>query len=391
VTTLREQIERWVDATLDAMIARPRMYGSLESVELQALLLLDLRAFVARPEAESQAPGRVFDAWLSAFKRRHPSMGNAMPFATLQRLYRSDEAVQFRELTEALAEFRQRLVNELQPDNPFAQHDLALAVRMQKGKRLPPASRIGSFYSLVGQVMRSVVRRSRGRGLLSREYEDAIAVFPAGGFEVIPENGIGAQIVMPFDWPRAEQTVLPTIDTPEQFAREAFTRFVDVAAWASDDEPIQRLVQAVPDVPSRTRIALDAMRLLPPMGGDIEAVEIGGRAIHRALPVSLRPNARDRLLSVLTHDQTPTSFDGVGTLRMVDLDEGRLRLRGIDGRKDSIEVWLTGSDAVAHAATLLGRAVRVEGTRFVRSSGQVFVVAAHLNPISDDDGADDTN
>lgn len=393
MTSLRTAVERWVDTTLDSMLKRPRMYGSTESVELQALLLLDLRAFIAHPEAEEKTPGRVFEAWLAAFGRRYPQVGASLPSGALQTLHAHDEAAQFRALTEALDEFRRALVAELAPDNPFAQHDLALAVRMQKGKRLPPASRIGAFYSLVGQVMRSVVRRGGTRGKLPREYEEAIAVFPAGGFEIVPENGIGAQIVMPFDWPQGAQTSLPSVPSPEVVVRDAFGRFVSVAAWASDDEPMQRLVQAVADAPTRTRMALDAMRLLPPMGGDIEAVEIGGRSIHRELPVSLRPQARERLLDVVAYEQKAEPFDAVGTLRMVDLDEGRLRLRAVDaaGRGGSVEVWLTGTEMTAQAATPLGGEVRVTGQRFVRATGRPFVVAKTLQGRDDDEGVDEGN
>jgi len=392
VTNLRAAVDRWIDETLDGMLKRPGMYGSPESVELQALLLLDLRAFVAHPETAERAAGGVFDAWLASFRRSHPQLTNTLPSAALGRLHAGDEAGQLRALTEALDAFRRDLVAGLTSDNPFAQHDLTLAVRMQKGKRVPPASRIGSFYSLVGQVMRSVVRRGGSRGRLPREYEDAIAVFPAGGFEIVPENGIGAQIVMPFDWPQAAQPALPGVPSPEAVVREAFGRFVSVAAWASDDEPMQRLVQAVSDGPTRTRMALDAMRLLPPVVGDIEAVEIGGRAIVRELPVSLRPQARERLLAVVAHEQKGDAFDAVGTLRMVDLDDGRLRLRTNEaGRTSSIEVWLTGAEMTAQAATLLGVEVRVRGERFTRATGRPFVVASTLVSRELDDGTDDAN
>lgn len=390
MTHLRAAVDGWIDETLDSMLKRPRMYGSAESVELQALLLLDLRAFIARPDAMERAPGGVFDAWLASFQRRHPGFTNVLPSAALGSIHEGDEAAQFHALTEALDAFRRDLVADLAPDNPFAQHDLALAVRMQKGKRLPPAARIGSFYSLVGQVMRSVVRRGGARGKLPREYEDAIAVFPAGGFEVVPENGIGAQIVMPFDWPQSTQPALPGVPSPETVVREAFGRFVSVAAWASEEEPMQRLVQAVSDAPTRTRLALDAMRLLP--AGDIEAVEIGGRAIVRELPVSLRPQARKKLLAVVAHEQKGEPFSALGTLRMVDLDEGRLRLRSNDGgRNNLIDVWLTDAEKTAHAATLLGVEVRLEGERFTRATGRPFVVASSLVARDVDDGADDAN
>jgi len=275
---LRQQIESRIDEVLDGMLVAPEMYGPPDGVELQALLLLELRAFVARPELERAHPRRVFEAWLRHFRSRYPEANNTLLATVLLRLHPDDAERQYEDLKALLSDFRAQLVGALPQDNPFATYDLALAIRMKRGKALPAVAKVGALYGLVGQVMRSVVRRDGGgRGKLSREYEDAIAVRPAGGFEVVPENGVGAQIVMPFSWPTSAQGTLVAGDSPDDTVRRTFARFVDVAAWASDgDEPVDSLIQVVSENSVRTRMVLDAMRLLPSATGDIEAMELRG-------------------------------------------------------------------------------------------------------------------
>nr|MBK7067278.1 hypothetical protein [Deltaproteobacteria bacterium] len=397
MTPLRQQIEARIDAVLDGMLLAPQMYGPPDGVELQALLLLELRAFIARPEAETRHPRRVFEAWLrhlreGHLREGHPGASNTLLAAALLRLHSADVERQYGELATALADFRRELIGELTPDNPFATYDLALAVRMKKGKALPPAAKVGALYGLVGQVMRSVVRpNGGGRGKLSRDHEDAIAVRPAGGFEIVPENGVGAQIVMPFAWPTGAQGQLIAGESAEDTVRRTFARFVDVAAWASDGvEPVESLIQVVSEEATRTRMVLDAMRLVPSITGDIEAMELGGRAIQRELPVKLRAQAQGRLLGVLQHQQTPIAFSATGTLRMVDLDEGRVRLRMVDGdKKSSIEVWLGSGSAFDGLSAMLGRDVAIEGTRFAGERRAPFVVATRVNLIDSAEDAED--
>lgn len=381
---LRTRLERWSDGVLDGIRQCPAMYGQPDAVEAQTLLLLIVRELIATPSKPRDVERETLRAW-RAHVQRSLGVDRADRLARcLEERHPSDPEAQFRALLDVLDPFVRERLGALSPASPFAANDLALVVRLHKNRPLPTAARVGALLGLVGQVLRSVVRQDARRGRLRREVEDAITIRPAGSVEIIPENGIGAQIVMPLSWPQPSQTTLPEVDDVGRRVRETFDRFVSVTAWAaSNGDPLERLVEAVPDPAARTRMALDAVRLVPSAAGAIEAIEIGGREIQRFVPVSLRSEARGRLVEALRQVQVPTDFDAVGAMRMIDLDDGRLRLR-IRDSVETTEVWLPDVGAAENVATLLGRDVRVVGQRFSRPTGSAFVVAETIVPIEDD-------
>lgn len=381
---LRTRIERWSDGVLDGIRQCPAMYGPVDSVEAQALLLVVVREIIAAPAARGDVERSILRAW-RAHVQRSLGVDRADTLARcLEERHPHDPDAQFRALIEVLDPFVRERLGALAPSSPFASNDLALVARLHKRRPLPTAARVGALLGLVGQVLRSVVRQDARRGRLRREVEDAITIRPAGSVEIIPENGIGAQIVIPLAWPPPAQTSLPEVDDVGRRVREAFDRFVNVTAWAaSNADPLERLVEAIPDPAARTRMALDAVRLVPSAAGAIEAIEIGGREIQRFVPVSLRSEARGRLVDALRQVQAPTEFDAIGAMRMIDLDDGRLRLR-IRDSVETTEVWLPDMGAAENVATLLGRDVRVVGQRFSRPTGSSFVVAESVVPVEDE-------
>lgn len=388
MNALRTRLERWTDSVLDGIRACPAMYGAPDAVEAQALLLLVVREIVANPGAHSEPSRPVLRAWQAHVRDAYGEVGASSLSRALVTRHGEDVDAQFRDLISVLDPFvRERLVR-LAPESPFVSNDLALVVRMVRNRPLPTAARVGALLGLVGQVMRSVVRQDGRRGRLRREVEEATTIRPAGSVEIVPANGIGAQIVIPLSWPQGNQPVLPEFPDVGANVRETFDRFISVTAWASSrDEPLQRLLSAVPDASVRTRMALDAVRLVPPPSGAIEAIEIGGRAINRLVPVSLHSGARERLVDAISDEQAPEAFDDAGVMRMIDLDDGRLRLKPRDG-KQSVEVWLPNVAVAEDVAALLGREVRVVGKRFTRPNGKPFVVADRIEPQDEDESPD---
>jgi hypothetical protein len=75
VTDTRTAQLAWLDERLEGMLLRPRMWGSNLAVELQVLLLLEMRSLVVDRERENRDPGRVMDAY-DAWRTRARLGGN---------------------------------------------------------------------------------------------------------------------------------------------------------------------------------------------------------------------------------------------------------------------------------------------------------------------------
>jgi hypothetical protein len=69
------------------MLAAPRMWGSDEAVEMQALLLIEMRALATRPEQELANPSRILDAYNAYLAKHFP----AKPHRPLSRIVEPDD------------------------------------------------------------------------------------------------------------------------------------------------------------------------------------------------------------------------------------------------------------------------------------------------------------
>jgi hypothetical protein len=67
-----------LDERLDAMLARPGMWGGAEAVELQVLLLLELRIVAMRPAFRNRAMELLKGQYSSFLQRRFPDAGPRM-------------------------------------------------------------------------------------------------------------------------------------------------------------------------------------------------------------------------------------------------------------------------------------------------------------------------
>lgn len=69
---LRDTILHWVDERMSDMLAAPRAWGSDEAIEMQVLLLLQLRALTLRPSFDDGDPGSLVDAYMEYLSRTYP-------------------------------------------------------------------------------------------------------------------------------------------------------------------------------------------------------------------------------------------------------------------------------------------------------------------------------
>jgi hypothetical protein len=105
---LHTTVLRWANERLDAMLGAPPMWGSNEAVEMQVLLLLELRALALRPEASEASSDAVFELYTAFLRQRFPERGPA-PLCEI-------EGAPFQE---TLAEFRRLLDRRLLAEDPL--------------------------------------------------------------------------------------------------------------------------------------------------------------------------------------------------------------------------------------------------------------------------------
>jgi hypothetical protein len=70
---LQNIIVTWVDQRIADMLSGLRAWGSDEAVEMQTILLLELRALALHPELGLANPMRVLDAYVAYLERTFPA------------------------------------------------------------------------------------------------------------------------------------------------------------------------------------------------------------------------------------------------------------------------------------------------------------------------------
>ena len=65
-----------MDKRIEDMLAAPRMWGSDEAVELQVLLLLEIRTLALQPEKLAADPRCILDAYAAYLTKTYPAKPN---------------------------------------------------------------------------------------------------------------------------------------------------------------------------------------------------------------------------------------------------------------------------------------------------------------------------
>jgi hypothetical protein len=98
MSTFQAAVLRWANERLDALLGAPPMWGSNEAVEMQALLLMELRALALRPEASDA----VFGLYTAFLRKRFPKQGPA-PLCEIEGAPFQATLAEFRRLLDAKA------------------------------------------------------------------------------------------------------------------------------------------------------------------------------------------------------------------------------------------------------------------------------------------------
>jgi hypothetical protein len=142
---------------------------------------------------------------------------------------------------------------------------------------------------------------------------------------------------------------------------KALEQYLRVAEWVASNESPDALNNVLP-TPEARRIALNAVKpFVPRPRGDVECVELSGRAVPHAHTISLTRASHERIdhaIDVLESEQVETH---VGDLREIDLDALSFILRNAE---DVHEIRCTFEEALLETAKeALDRRVQVTGTR----------------------------
>lgn len=302
MSDLRTTITRWCDERRVEMLAAPPMWGSREAVELQLLLLQELRSLALNPELQLGDPRRVLDLYVELVARRFPSEPRR-PLFEVPDLSDSD-------FKSELGRVHAELSARIRPENPFDHCDLAVDLTFNE---VPTMSAITGFYESFRRATRAVAREGRARR--SKVVEHATD-YELSETVVSPPNGVDGHVLLKLSLHRGQSDYVA-----DDAARGALASMLTLAEWADSGKPTGAL--PFDDGERRTFASLQALRLLPRR--PIKQAAIGGRFLGRSTPVMLRAEQQGRLLEVVHQDTVPELYDSKEQVRAIDLDRGIIR------------------------------------------------------------------
>lgn len=134
---------------------------------------------------------------------------------------------------------------------------------------------------------------------------------------------IGLRVPDPgdYDWREHEEPAL---------VRRALSRLLEVAEWVGSDAPAEALESLCPDAQER-RVILDALRpLVPRPGGDVERLELSGRAAPRGRTISL---------TRASHPRIDQAIDALAAAHVEVGDASALVVGRTEPERDAVHSW----------------------------------------------------
>jgi hypothetical protein len=355
MSSLRETIATWANQRIEEMLSAPRMWGSLEAVELQVLQLLEIRALALRPTQELENPRRVLDTYMAFLRQRFPTQPSDPLFRLVDHLGET-------EFREALSEFRSTLARTILVENPFEHSELAIKLTFDVGRH-PSTSAFTGYYEEFRRAARAAVRTGdKGTGRAKKDIERATD-FTLEDTIVSQPNGSAGEVLLRLG-PGAGQKSWEADDR----VRDALSTIMTLAEWASTASDVSDL--PVDDIEQRTRTAVQALRLLPRRG--VKTAALGGKFVARPKPVEIRSEHEKRFLEVVGAEATPEPFDERDEIRALDLDRGLLVL----GKRNRTQCFVR-RELLGEVAAV-GVEARVVGDRYRPLGGRPFVLATDV-------------
>ncbi len=358
MASLRDVTLAWIDTRLADMLAAPRMWGSHEAVELQTLLLVELRSLVVRPSLDADDPRRVLDSYVGFLSGRFPQVPAAPLYEHARR-----EGLDERAFVAILSEFHNTLRETVLEENPFEHSELALRFGFAQGQ-VPGMTACTAYYESFRRAVRAMSAAPERAGRKPSKPIEQATDFTLEDARVTPKNGVPAAVTFRLGVPGGQQDL-----DANDHVRQGLSHVATLAEWAASSEAVSAL--AIDDTDLRTHAALQTMRLLPRRG--IATVELGGYAIGRAKPVMIRASHEARMMSVVAERAAEEAFDVRDEIRAIDLDRGFIKL----GQKPSVLCYA--SPALLEEVHRVGVMAEVSGKRLLPRFGKApFVVASRI-------------
>jgi hypothetical protein len=354
----RKTIDDWAQRRIDNVLERPPAWGSPEAVEMQVLQLIQMRAIALRPTQEPQMPRRIFDAYLAFIRAQFPKQPQRPLFELIGE---SDD--KYSTLSQMLRGFIEAIEPSMTEENPFQHSDVAIRLVFDAGQA-PAMSACTGYYEEFRRAARATARApSKQTGRAPKEIEEATD-FHFTDARIRQSNGAPAEVVLMLGSTKTTQESMFESDS----VRAALSGLMMMGEWAASSASIRDL--PVDDTEQRTRLALQARRILP--GRGIESASIGGKLMGWPKPVVFRASYEQRFISVIQASTSSTAFDATDEVRAVDLDRGIIVL----GKKQRITCYVR-PEMLGNIA-MAGVSARVVGDFYRPLGERPFVLAKRL-------------
>jgi hypothetical protein len=316
-----------IDDSISLLSKAPLMWGSPESMELQVLLLLELRAMAARPSVLFGRRESGLRAAYAAFVRKQIGDEGANSLLSASLGNRAAER-----LHALLTEFSAQFDTWLSRD-PMIGDDLVLEIEGAPGEPLP-FSAVCRYYEHFQKGLQSLARqqgKAEGLAPLASARASEYAT-PSLSVSASPD---GARVVrLTMSQPHHGQVgLLDRLDESERVVRGAVGMAARVVRWAGEGAHKDGASLIASTSAEREETVFQAMKMLP--GGGIVSVRLGGRLLDGE--VELRPQHADPLMSAIEREHVAIDCDREGRVRALDLDQAWFRLRS---READLKCWV---------------------------------------------------
>ncbi len=262
----------YIDRRLATMRRAPKSWGSPESLELQALLLLELRTFLLRRRTHAGDPYEVRDAYARFLAQRFPDLPGRFMIDAIP----AEDLAQ--RMPDRVMALRDEVVSSLGPEDPFQTAALAVEVRFRPGLATPPFAKAARYVARLLGAIGKVVRGTGGRST-------DVAV-PLPDIRLAPGNDdTGPGILFAFDPVQGDRAAV-------QGYWDALAKLVHLVASFDEAPGPARLREMFPDSREREVVVGAARRLYP--RSTIVSATLGGQGLGRA-PLRVEAQAVWRL------------------------------------------------------------------------------------------------